>query len=72
MIPMTEKKEDDNYLTVNKIMRSDQLWMSLFSLTQSPYFKKLICFLYSLTCSNANIGSAFSQMKFLLIIKETV
>ncbi len=47
-------------------MRFDQLWMSLFSLTQSPNFKKLTCFLYSLPCSNAYVESAFSRMKFLL------
>lgn len=38
----------------------------LFSLTDSPDFKKLICFLYSLPCSNAYVESAFSQMKHLV------
>jgi hypothetical protein len=38
----------------------------LFSLTESPNFKKLTCFLYSLPCSNAYVESAFYQMKFLL------
>ncbi|CAF1396996.1 unnamed protein product [Rotaria sp. Silwood1] len=61
-----KEDDDDDHLTTNKIVRSDQLWMFLFSITESPNFKKLICFLYSLPCSNAFVESVFSQMKHLL------
>ncbi|CAF1304803.1 unnamed protein product [Rotaria sordida] len=57
---------DDDYSTRVKRVRSDQLWMLLLSLTKSPKFKKFICFLYSLPCSNAYVESAFSHMKHLL------
>ncbi|CAF3642456.1 unnamed protein product [Rotaria sp. Silwood1] len=62
---------DDDYSTGAKRVRSDQLWMLLLSLTKSPNFKKLICFLYSLPCSNAYVESAFSQMKHLLSDKRS-
>ncbi|CAF4568473.1 unnamed protein product, partial [Rotaria sp. Silwood2] len=61
-----KEDDDDDHLTTNKVVKSDQLWMFLFSITQSPNFKKLICFLYSLPCSNAFVESVFSQMKHLL------
>ncbi|CAF4047485.1 unnamed protein product [Rotaria sordida] len=57
---------DDDYSTGVKRVRSDQLWMLLLSLTKSPNFKKFICFLHSLPCSNAYVESAFSHMKHLL------
>ncbi|CAF3066045.1 unnamed protein product [Rotaria sp. Silwood2] len=60
-----EKNDDDADHSENRIVRSDQFWMYMFSLTQSPNFKKLVCFLYSLPCSNAYVESAFSQLKYL-------
>ncbi|CAF4439097.1 unnamed protein product, partial [Rotaria sp. Silwood2] len=60
------KEVDDDCSTGTKKVRSDQLWMFLLSLTKSPNFNQLICFLYSLPCSNAYVESAFSQMKHLL------
>ena len=47
------------------MVRPDQLWMFLLSITQAPNFKKLICFLYSLPASNSFVESVFSQMKHL-------
>ncbi len=60
-----EKADDDVDHSANGIVRSDQFWMYLFSLVQSPNFKKLVCFLFSLPCSNAYVESAFSQLKHL-------
>ena len=60
-----EKNDDDPDHSENRIVRSDQFWMYMFSLTQSPNFKKLVCFLHSLPCSNAYVESAFSQLKYL-------
>ncbi|CAF1150096.1 unnamed protein product [Adineta steineri] len=60
-----ETNDDVDDHSDNKIVRSDHFWIYMFSLTQSPNFKKLICFLYSLPCSNAYVESAFSQLKFL-------
>jgi hypothetical protein len=57
---------NDNRLTDNKVVRSDQLWMLLIPLTPSPNFNKLLCFLYSLPCSNVYVKSVFSQMKHLV------
>jgi len=57
--------DDDDDDSKNRIVRSDQFWMYIFSLTQSPNFNKLISFLYSLPCSNAYVESAFSQLKHL-------
>jgi hypothetical protein len=37
-----EEEDNDDYSTVNKTVTSDQLWMLLFSLTQSPNIKKLM------------------------------
>lgn len=42
--------DDDDHSIVNKVVRSDQLWMYLFSFNHSPNFKKLVSFLYSLSC----------------------
>ncbi|CAF4692644.1 unnamed protein product, partial [Rotaria sp. Silwood2] len=36
-----EKNDDDADHSENRIVRSDQFWMYMFSLTQSPNFKKL-------------------------------
>jgi len=59
-----------NYKTKFLLILADifvlSYFLSLFSFTQSSNFKKLICFLYSLPYSNADIESTFSQMKFLL------
>jgi hypothetical protein len=60
------KEIDDDYSTGTKRVRSDQLWMLLLSLTKSPNFNKLICFLYPIPCSNAYGELALSQMKHLL------
>jgi hypothetical protein len=60
-----EKDDDDADHSANRIVRSDQFWMYIFSLTQSPNFKKLVCFLYALPYSNAYVESAFSQLKHL-------
>ncbi|CAF1359389.1 unnamed protein product [Rotaria magnacalcarata] len=50
-----------------KEIRSDQLWAMLLSikLTPSPNLHKLICFLFSIPCSNAFVESVFSAMKHL-------
>ena len=61
-----ENDEDNNNdLAANKMIRPDQLWMFLLSITQAPNFKKLICFLYSLPASNSYVESVFSQVKHL-------
>ena len=39
--------------------------MFLFSLIESPNFKKFVCFLYSSPCSNTYVDLVFSQMKHL-------
>ena len=55
---------DDDEL---KEIRSDQLWAMFLSIkpTPSPNLHKLICFLFSIPCSNAFVESVFSAMKHL-------
>ena len=55
--------ENDDDLAANKMIPLDQLWIFLLSITQAPNFKKLTCFLYSLSASNSYVESVFSQMK---------
>jgi hypothetical protein len=45
-----KEDDDDDHSIVSKVVRSDQLWMYLFSFNHSPNFKKLVSFLYSLSC----------------------
>ena len=58
-----EDDDDDDLKenTVIKEIRPDQLWAMLLSVksTPSPNLHKLICFLFSIPCSNAFVESIF-------------
>jgi len=64
-----DSNDDDDELkyAATKEIRPDQLWAMLLSIksTPSPNLHKLICFLFSIPCSNAFVESVFSAMKHL-------
>ncbi|CAF4125937.1 unnamed protein product [Rotaria sordida] len=55
----------DNIGTYENV-RSDQLWSYLIDLKgATPNIKKIICYVFSIPCSNAYVESIFSQMNHL-------
>ena len=57
----TTPNHEDNHQRI----RSDQLWAYLLSrtATECPELKKLLAFVYSISCSNAFAEDVFSHMK---------
>ncbi len=47
------------------LIRSDQLWAYLLNINPNtrPNFKKLICYIFSIPCSNSYVETIFSHMK---------
>jgi hypothetical protein len=54
-------KQDDDFI------RSDQLWAYLLNINPipTPNFNKMICYIFSIPCSNSYVESIFSHMKHL-------